>query len=325
MKENTYPPFFKDLLEHTNFPLSQSDLLLSQEEQLPSELDVRNWMPLTQKSVHSLLQEIRQKTTSIPLVLKAMQSLSQLHAENGYEQEARLLAEFSGLQAPVPYDTVHATCGYEFSSATRPSTFAKLLIENNFPNGRVVVDVGCGNGRDAIGYAEADARVAMGIDSSPFIIEKFRERISGLDPALQARITATCIDMQNLLSFHPELEKKVDLVTWNSVLHLFPRRQLVDYLEKISNEILSTNGIIGASVKTPASFFNTSGILLEEWNGGNSRICIDGQCRWFEEADSFIETIRSQFSDVLHTRVRKNQRPNNTADERIDVVAQKVS
>jgi len=320
MDSTTYPAFFDDLLVANNFSMGKNRD--SDRDQMP-QIDIRNWLPATQHSIFSLLQQIRTQTSSVLPVITALQQLSDLHAENGQGLEARLIRELCGLQAPVPYDDVHANCGYEFSSAARPSTFAKAIIAEHFVQDRVVVDVGCGNGRDAIGYAEGGAKRAVGIDSSPFIIERFSERLQGLDQALQSRITATCTDMRNLLTMHPDLAHSVDMVTWNSVLHLFPRRQLLEYLQRISKDLLTPEGMVGASVKTPASFFNTFGILLEEWETGNSRLCIDGQCRWFEKPDSFVQIIQTLFPKVLFRRVRTNQRADNSTDERIDVIAQK--
>ncbi len=315
------PPFFEDLLIANGFS-PVMDNAPSEESHVPS-IDVQNWLPATTHTIASLLQHVRSKTSSVAAVIYSIQELSVLHETRGLHPEARLLKELCGLQSPVPYDDVHANCGYEFSSAARPSTFAKAIIAEKFVQGRTVVDVGCGNGRDAIGYAEAGAKRAIGIDSSPFIVGKFSERVRGLDEQLQARIIATCTDMKDLLNLHPELAHSVDMVTWNSVLHLFPRRQLLAYLQQISDSLLTEEGMVGASVKTPASFFNTSGILLEEWETGNSRLCIDGQCRWFEEADSFVAVIQSVFPKMLFRRVRTNERPDHSTDERIDVVAQK--
>lgn len=320
MDSTTYPAFFEDLLVANNFSLDQKE---DGNRDQTLRIAIRDWLPATQHSIASLLQKIRTQTSSILPVISAMQQLSEVHAKNGQELEARLIRELCGLQPPVPYNDVHANCGYEFSSAVRPSTFAKAIIAGNFIQDRTVVDVGCGNGRDAIGYAEEGAKRAVGIDSSAFIVERFSERLQGLDQALQSRIVATCTDMRNLLTMHPDLAHSVDMVTWNSVLHLFPRRQLHNYLQLISNDLLKPEGMVGASVKTPASFFNTSGILLEEWETGNSRLCIDGQCRWFEKPDSFVQIIQALFPKVLFSRMRTNQRSDNSTDERIDVVAQK--
>lgn len=314
-------PFFEDLLIANGFSPEMGDSL-SQESQV-SSINVQNWLPATSHAIASLLQHVRSRTSSVAAVIYSIQELSVLHEANGLYPEARLLKELCGLQSPVPYDDVHANCGYEFSSAVRPSTFAKAIIAEKFVQGQTVIDVGCGNGRDAIGYAEAGAKRAIGIDTSPFIIRKFAERVCNLDKQLQNRIIATCTDMRDLLNLHPELTRSVDIVTWNSVLHLFPRRQLLTYLQKISDSFLTKDGLVGASVKTPASFFNRSGILLEEWETGNSRLCIDGQCRWFEEADSFVDVIQSIFPKILFRRVRTNERPDHSTDERIDVVAQK--
>jgi hypothetical protein len=81
--------------------------------------------------------------------------------------------------------------------------------------------------------------------------------------------------------------------------------------------------MVGASIKTPASFFNTSGILLEEWTTGNSRLCVDGQYRWFEQPDSFVQAMQSLFPHLLYRRVRTNVRSDRSTDERIDVIAKK--
>jgi SAM-dependent methyltransferase len=309
--------FFRELTDRMGFSV----------ETVPTRwakvrLDLCSWVPLGVRPLAELLHEIRGQTDALSIATQTILDLADSHAREGYAEEGALLAMLVGQDSLRPYDRVYRQHGARRGSFDTMGQLARTLVARDHIRERVVIDMGCGNGRDVIGYAEAGASQVVGVDESPAIIECLQTRLYSLDHSTRSRTRVLCTPMERVLAIDPTLREGVDVIAWNSVLHLMPRRDVVAFLRQAGDSLLRQSGIVAIANKTQHAFFNTGGILLESWEGGNSRLCVDGLCRWFETPECLVSTVRSCFPRVLFTRTRVTHRDDNRMpDQRCDVIA----
>lgn len=80
------------------------------------------------------------------------------------------------------------------SEKEQPSLFAKYVVETIMVKGKNIIELGCGSGRDAIFFANADAKQVLAVDQCDNIIELLVQRFQKVDNLNFKCLDFTCLD-----------------------------------------------------------------------------------------------------------------------------------
>ena len=98
---------------------------------------------------------------------------------------------------------------YENFDIQEPSRFAKYCINQQLNKNNLVVELGCGNGRDGFALLKKTGRY-VGVDDCPIAIERLSKKIENMDGNLSNRMDLICndfttMDFENLSSKNEKL------------------------------------------------------------------------------------------------------------------------
>jgi len=93
---------------------------------------------------------------------------------------------------------------YKKFSIYDPTEFALHCIRNQFKSDDVVIELGCGNGRDAYSIAQKVSRY-IGFDACNIAVASFKKNINNINPEISKKIEVyqqdfTSVDFDNLIS-----------------------------------------------------------------------------------------------------------------------------
>lgn len=82
---------------------------------------------------------------------------------------------------------------YKKFSVSQPSLFAKHCLEQIITEDDVVVELGCGNGRDGLALAQQASRY-IGLDASPVAVDSFAKMMHSTELATSGRLSVRQAD-----------------------------------------------------------------------------------------------------------------------------------
>ena len=101
------------------------------------------------------------------------------------------------------------------SENERPSLFAKYIVDSIQVEGKSLIELGCGSGRDAIFFANANASQVVAIDQCDNIIKLLNQRFQQV-----SNLDFKCLDFTNLDDMNP-----FDIVYSRFTLHSISKGQ----------------------------------------------------------------------------------------------------
>jgi SAM-dependent methyltransferase len=137
------------------------------------------------------------------------------------------------------YDAVVEVRQYAAAATGDLADIERDLVQRYVPGGGRILDVGCGGGREAIGFARLGYRV-VGIDVAPRMIEAARQNAATLGAAVDFRVqTVTALE---------EPPGSFDAAFFGGSLHHLPGRDLrIETLARIGRA-LTPDGVLIAMV-----------------------------------------------------------------------------
>ncbi len=123
----------------------------------------------------------------------------------------------------------YAEPSYYTKNYARRVNDVRYYVELGRLYGCPVLEYGCGNGRIAIPLAVAGTTV-VGVDLSPEMLDDFRAKLEGLDPAISKRVRLVHGDMRQV-----KLRQRFGLVlcTFNTLLHLYTRDDVEQFFARV--------------------------------------------------------------------------------------------
>ena len=129
------------------------------------------------------------------------------------------------------------------SEGEQPSLFAKYIAETINIEGKSIIELGCGNGRDAIFFANANAKVTA-LDQCDNIIDLLNHRYRKVENLSFKCADFTCLDDNNKydivysrFTFHSISKKQEEEVTSWAFRNLNPNGRLCIEVRGQKNEI----------------------------------------------------------------------------------------
>ncbi len=133
------------------------------------------------------------------------------------------------------YDAAVEVRQYAAAATGELADVERDLVERHVPRAGRILDVGCGGGREAVGFARLGYRV-VGIDVAPRMIDAARQNAARLGAAVDFRVqTVAALD---------EPPGSFDAAFFGGSLHHLPGRQLrIDTLARI-RRALTPDGVL---------------------------------------------------------------------------------
>lgn len=133
------------------------------------------------------------------------------------------------------YDGVVEVRQYGACATGELADIERELVERHVPGGGRILDIGCGGGREAVGFARLGYRV-VGIDVAPCMVEAARRSAARLGTAVDFRVqSVTALD---------EPAASFDAAFFSGSLHHLPGRELrVQTLARI-RRALTPQGVL---------------------------------------------------------------------------------
>ncbi len=183
----------------------------------------------TAARVEAVLEHLKKEFADMPLT-DALRSLREqgvgedalpkaftLIASRLRNAASQLLLEFTGVSEATRKPDWEM---YNFATQEQPSGLYDFLQSKKLLEGsHVVVDYGCGKGRDVVAYSRAGKK-AYGVDHDKVMADAARKSVSGTDAVILSG------ELDASLSVRPELAGAVDLITANSSLQYLPTDEL---------------------------------------------------------------------------------------------------
>ena len=182
------------------------------------------------------------------------------------------------------WNSIYKKQNYFGSGATKLAIFAESIIKTK--NVKKILDVGCGQGRDAIHFAQSGYDVTA-IDISTNAIE-FVNRIS---QELGLKNIATHVrDIQEEFAF----DQNFDFVYSNLALQFFDLQQLEKILKNISN-VMEENSMFVLSTKKEGDKYHKFGNKVNEFAYEHK-----GITRYFYPKEMLNNLLEKRFGKILH-------------------------
>lgn len=191
----------------------------------------------------------------------------------------------------------------------QPSLFAKEIVSIVKQESHNLVELGCGNGRDAVYFANSGFNVLA--------IDQVEEEINFLKSCYQylTNIRFLCADFTDY-----EINEKFDVVYSRFTLHSISAEQEKKVLNNAYN-ILNNKGYICIEARGQKNEIFKKGIPVE---GEKDAFILDNHYRRFINFDLICKEIISIGFDVLFAHEDKGFAPFNGADETfIRIIAMK--
>jgi 2-polyprenyl-3-methyl-5-hydroxy-6-metoxy-1,4-benzoquinol methylase len=118
----------------------------------------------------------------------------------------------------------------------------KVLIEQNAPSAKTILDIGCARGELA---RHVDMDIYTGVDISHYAIEEANKQFAGKEESPGSRITFHCSDM---CEYVPEPGEVYDLIVFNEVLYYLEIDEAIEQVQRYI-KYLTTTGMLVISMK----------------------------------------------------------------------------
>ena len=195
------------------------------------------------------------------------------------------------------------------SEGEQPSLFARSIADTLFIEGKQLIELGCGNGRDAIFFANANARV-MAIDQCENIIEMLNLRFQKIDNLQFKCLDFTCLDDNS----------NYDIVYSRFTLHSISKAQEERVLQWAYHN-LNPNGKLCIEVRGQKNEIFQVGTPVD---GEPDAFIFNDHYRRFIHFESFCEKLKSLGFGLDYAKEDKGFAPYNGTDETyIRVIASK--
>lgn len=195
------------------------------------------------------------------------------------------------------------------SEGDRPSLFAKHIVETNDIGGKRLIELGCGNGRDAIYFANANA-IVDAIDQCDNIIELLQHRYQRLN-----NLQFKCLDFTDL-----DDNSKYDIVYSRFTLHSISKQQESKVLRWAYNN-LNPNGKFCIEVRGQKNEIYKVGIPVES---EPDAFILNDHYRRFLHFETLCNELKSLGFNIEFAAEKKGFAPFNGQDETyIRVIATK--
>lgn len=195
------------------------------------------------------------------------------------------------------------------SEGEQPSLFAKHIAETLDIEGKSIIELGCGNGRDAIFFANANAQVTA-LDQCDNIIELLNHRYRKVDNLTFKCMDFTCLDDHN----------KFDIVYSRFTLHSISKQQ-EEKVTRWAFRNLNPKGKLCVEVRGQKNEIYQVGIPVE---GEPDAFILNDHYRRFLHFESFCRELDGLGFRIDYAKEQKGFAPYKGTDETyIRVVASK--
>lgn len=195
------------------------------------------------------------------------------------------------------------------SEGEKPSLFAKYVAETLQIEGKSLIELGCGNGRDAIFFANANAKVTA-IDQCDNIIELLNLRFQKL-----GNLCFKCLDFTVL-----EDSSQYDIVYSRFTLHSIAKEQEEKVLQWTYRN-LNPNGKLCIEVRGQKNEIYQVGIPVE---GEPDAFILNDHYRRFIHFETLCKELEDFGFQLNYAQEKKGFAPYNGADETyIRIIASK--
>ena len=196
------------------------------------------------------------------------------------------------------------------NSELKPSLFAKYVFKVAGPDRKKVIELGCGNGRDAVFFANGGMDV-LAVDQVESEIKFLKTRYKQLQ-----NIRFKCADFTDF-----KTEERFDIVYSRFTLHSISAEQEERVLRWAHNT-LNPNGLICIEVRGQKNEIYKRGIPVE---GENDAYILDDHYRRFINFDFLCDELVKIGFNLVFAAEEKGFAPFNGGNETyIRVVAQKI-
>ena len=186
------------------------------------------------------------------------------------------------------YDTALEAAQYAAAATGQLTDLERVIVEEHVPPGGRILDVGCGGGREAVGFARLGYRV-VAIDIAPRMIEAARQSAARLGVAVDFRVESVTNVSPSLGSF--------DGVFFGGSLHHVPGRAVrITTLARLA-QVLTASGVLIVMVhyRDPRSLLSRSRLV----DGTRRLLRAAGARNVSEPGDGYMREV-SEGSDPRH-------------------------
>lgn len=195
------------------------------------------------------------------------------------------------------------------SEGEQPSLFARHIAETLDIEGKTLIELGCGNGRDAIFFANANAQVTA-IDQCDNIIELLNHRFQKVDNLSFKCADFTCLDD----------ETKYDIIYSRFTLHSISKKQEENVVNWAYRN-LKSNGKLCIEVRGQQNEIYQVGIPVE---GEPDAFILNDHYRRFLHFETFCKELQDFGFKLDFAKEQKGFAPyNGTNETYIRVIASK--
>ena len=198
------------------------------------------------------------------------------------------------------------------SEDEKPSLFATYVVANIGVDGKTMIELGCGNGRDAICFANANAAKVEAIDQCENIIELLQNRYKQIENLVFRCCDFTCLSDSDY--------SKYDLVYSRFTLHSISEEQQHNVILWAFRN-LKPNGKLCVEVRWQKNEIFKVGTPVE---GEPDAFILNDHYRRFINFESFCDELKSCQFSIEYAKEQKGFAPYNGQDETfIRVIATK--
>lgn len=186
------------------------------------------------------------------------------------------------------------------SESEQPSLFAQYIVDTYGVENKKLIELGCGNGRDAIYFANANA-IVDAIDQCDNIIELLQHRYQRLN-----NLQFKCLDFTNL-----DNNSKYDIVYSRFTLHSISKEQERRVLSWAYRN-LNPNGKLCIEVRGQKNEIYKVGIPVD---GEPDAFILNDHYRRFINFETFCEELKVLDFHLDFAREQKGYAPYNGTNE----------
>ena len=197
------------------------------------------------------------------------------------------------------------------SEDERPSLFALYVTESIGVEGKSLIELGCGNGRDAICFANANANMVVAVDQCENIIELLQHRYQQV-----GNLDCQCRDFTCMEDGTP-----YDIIYSRFTLHSISQEQQHDVIQWAYRN-LKDGGRLCIEVRGQKNEIFQVGEPVE---GEPDAFILNDHYRRFLHFETFCEELRSCHFQIDFAKEQKGFAPYNGQDETyIRVIASRM-
>jgi tellurite methyltransferase len=186
------------------------------------------------------------------------------------------------------------------SESEQPSLFSQYIVNTFKVDGKRLIELGCGNGRDAIYFANANA-IVNAIDQCDNIIELLQHRFQKLN-----NLQFKCLDFTNL-----DNASKYDIVYSRFTLHSISKEQEEKVL-RWAYRNLNPNGNLCIEVRGQKNEIFQVGTPVE---GEPDAFILNDHYRRFLNFDTLCNDLKNIGFKLVYAKEQKGFAPYNGNDE----------